>query len=513
MDLSLRDLMREVSATGATLHGAETTFVSGIQQDSRAVQAGDLFVARRGQASDGTRFVAAAVAAGAQALLAERGSVDPAAIPVPTILVDDVARALGFFASAIYRHPSFSLEIAGVTGTNGKTTTTHLVRSLLDGLAGRPSCATLGTVGVGLGTYAAAPSHTTPEGDALARTFDDLRVRGADAVAMEVSSIAIELGRVNGVRFRVASFGNLTQDHLDFHGTMEAYGAAKAKLFTELGPGAAVVNTSDSFGATLFAGLHVPKLAVSPDGEIPGVRPPDLFVRAAKRVGIHTEVVLATPDGDLRSVVPFVGRHNLENLVVALGIVRLFDHDLRLTEALLPTLIGAPGRLEPVSQIGEVPVFVDYAHTPDALVRVLEALRPAVAPGGRLICIFGCGGDRDATKRGPMGLAVGRGADVALVTNDNPRTEEPEAIARPILAALETLGVPTISRADLKNTRRGTLALLDRAAAIEAAIEAAQRGDVVLIAGKGHEDYQILGTTKHPFDDRIVARRALDALR
>jgi UDP-N-acetylmuramoyl-L-alanyl-D-glutamate--2,6-diaminopimelate ligase len=176
-------------------------------------------------------------------------------------------------------------------------------------------------------------------------------------------------------------------------------------------------------------------------------------------------------------------------------------------------LIGAPGRLEPVSRIGEVPVFVDYAHTPDALVRVLEALRPAVAPGGRLICIFGCGGDRDATKRGPMGLAVGRGADVAVVTNDNPRTEEPEAIARPILAALETLGVPTISRADLKNARRGTLALLDRAVAIEAAIGAAQPGDVVLIAGKGHEDYQILGTTKHPFDDRIVARAALDALR
>jgi UDP-N-acetylmuramoyl-L-alanyl-D-glutamate--2,6-diaminopimelate ligase len=333
--------------------------------------------------------------------------------------------------------------------------------------------------------------HTTPEADEVARTMAAMRARGATHVAMEVSSHALELGRVRAVRFRVAAFTNLTQDHLDFHGSMSAYAAAKARLFTELGPAGAVVNVDDAFGRELVA------LAKSP------------VVRLSARVGADADVVplearvdargiaarVRTPAGEVSLVSRLVGTHNLENLLLALGVIHALELDVARAAHALSREPGAPGRLERCDGEGDdIVALVDYAHTPDALARALDAVRAVT--GGKVWCVFGCGGDRDPTKRGPMGEAVGRRADVAVVTNDNPRTEDPRAIADAVVAGVRMAG----KEAHLE---------LDRRKAIDFAVRSSGAGDVVLVAGKGHEDYQIVGTVKHAFDDRIETRRAL----
>jgi UDP-N-acetylmuramoyl-L-alanyl-D-glutamate--2,6-diaminopimelate ligase len=297
---------------------------------------------------------------------------------------------------------------------------------------------------------------------------------------------------VRAVRFRVAAFTNLTQDHLDFHGSMGAYAEAKARLFTELGPGAAVVNVDDAFGRSLVARVRAPMVRVSARvGGDADVVPVDVSTDVR---GIRT--TLRTPRGDLRIASRLVGGHNLENLVVAVGVAHALGLELPRAAEALSREAGAPGRLERCDEPGDdVTVLVDYAHTPDALARVLDAVRSA-AGVGRVWCVFGCGGDRDPTKRVPMGEAVARGADVAIVTNDNPRTEDARVIAEAVVAGV----------------RRGAkepLVELDRRKAIDLAVRSCDAGDLVLIAGKGHEDYQIVGTVKHPFDDRIEARRAL----
>jgi UDP-N-acetylmuramoyl-L-alanyl-D-glutamate--2,6-diaminopimelate ligase len=322
-----------------------------------------------------------------------------------------------------------------------------------------------------------------------------MRSRGATHVAMEVSSHALELGRVLAIRFRVAAFTNLSQDHLDFHGSMAAYAEAKARLFVELGPGISVINVDDAFGREL----------------VPRARSP--LVRVSARVGADAEVVplsatvdargvsarLRTPRGEVPVSSRLVGAHNLENIVLAMGVVHALDLDLVRAAEALALERGAPGRLERCDgPHDDVTVLVDYAHTPDALARALEAVRSATT--GRVFCVFGCGGDRDATKRGPMGLAAARGADIVIVTSDNPRTEDPEAIARAVVAGVRSGGKePTVQ--------------LDRRKAIDLAVRSATRGDLVLLAGKGHEDYQIVGTVKHALDDRIEAGLALEARR
>ncbi len=490
--LRLDSLLRELPE-GSEIVGDCRVSVRGVRHDSRCIERGELFVARKGGIMDGARFAAQAVERGAAAVMAARGALDPASVGVPVIFVDDAATALAYAAAAVYGQPSFSLDVVGVTGTNGKTTTTHLVRAAVDGALGRPSCGIIGTLGQTFGAWHAPAAHTTPEADEIARAMVAMRARGATHVAMEVSSHALELARVRAIRFRVAALTNLTQDHLDFHGSMGAYADAKARLFTELGPAAAVLNVDDAFGRELIGRIRAPLVRVSARAGTDA----DIVPREAQVDSRGVAATVMTPSGNVRIVSRLVGMHNLENLLVALGIAHALDFDLVSAAAALSADAGVPGRLERCdTERDDIVVLVDYAHTPDALKRSLDAVR--LVTRGRVWCVFGCGGDRDPTKRGPMGKVVGLGADVAVVTNDNPRTEEPRAIAEAVAAG--------VRQADLEPVIE-----LDRGKAIDVAVLSAAAGDLVLIAGKGHEDHQTMGTVSHTFDDRVEARRALEA--
>ncbi len=518
--MSLGDIAREIPGGAASIDGDGAVVCTGVHHDSRRVQPGDLFVVRRGETHDGSAFVGDAVARGAVALLAERGTAITSS-GVPVLRVDDVPTGLAYAAAAVYGHPAFSLDVIGITGTNGKTTTSHLVRAAIDGALGLPKCGVVGTIGHSYAGQTIAASHTTPEADELARVLAVMRKRGATHVAMEVSSIALVLGRVRAVRFRVAAFTNLTQDHLDFHGSMEAYAAAKMALFTTCEPGLAVVNVDDPFGVKVAAASKCKVLRVRTKV---GATDADIAPLSVDASASGMRIVAKVPGGDVEIKTRLVGLHNLENLLVAIGIASVLDLEVDRAAAALATEIGAPGRLERCDGPGDdVVALVDYAHTPDALARVLDAVREVSKPldeaGGtrvvtpRLICVFGCGGDRDPSKRVPMGQAVGARADVAIVTSDNPRTESPEAISEPVEEGVRSGGLTRIRAEEIATTRKGYVVELDRQRAITLAVESARPGDVVVIAGKGHEDYQIIGTTKRPFDDRLEARNALRARR
>lgn len=501
LSIPLADVAREVPGV-VSVDGDASVLVAGVQHDSRCVDRGDVFVVRKGEHHDAARFVGEAASRGAVALLAGRGaSLDARGLPV--LWVDDVAVGMAHAAAVVYGRPSFGLAVIGVTGTNGKTTTTHLVRAAIDGALGRPACGIIGTVGYRYGNLDLAPSHTTPESDELARVLLAMKQRGAEYVAMEVSSIALDLGRVAAVRFSCAAFTNLTQDHLDFHRTMESYATAKRKLFVDGSPASAVLNVDDAEGRALSRVARKKTTRTSArTGADADVAPIEAVLDAR---GIRAR--MRTPAGESWLVSPLVGAHNLENLAVALGVVVALDLDVPRACAALAVERGAPGRLERCDAEGDdVTVVVDYAHTPDALGRVLDALRAVAA--GRLICVFGCGGDRDAKKRGPMGTAVGARADVAIVTSDNPRSEDPSVIAEAAAAGVRNAGMMPIAASDMQ-TSRGFFVELDRGAAIRAAMLGARSGDVVLIAGKGHEATQVVGTEARPFDDRVVARAVL----
>jgi UDP-N-acetylmuramoyl-L-alanyl-D-glutamate--2,6-diaminopimelate ligase len=499
--VTLADLVRE-GIPGRVLHGDPRTEIGGVHHDSREVEPRDLFVALPGRDADGGRFAADAVARGAAAVLTER---ELPLLAVPQLVVADPRRWLALAAAAVYGHPTFALDVVGVTGTNGKTTVTSLVEQALAAMPGVVP-ASLGTVAMRGPGFSRPASHTTPEGDAIARFAQEVLRLGATHLVMEVSSHALALSRVEAVRFRVAAFTNLTRDHLDFHGTMEAYAAAKERLFFDLGPGASVLNVSDPHGASLAArllGRNLWRCAITPDADAE-IR----VLRWSMDVdGLRADV--ATPRGEVTLRSPLLGAHNLENLVVALGCGLALDLDAEAFAVALGRATGAPGRLERVADPRGVTVLVDYAHTPDALARALAAVRPVTR--GRLLCVFGCGGDRDRGKRSAMGEAAGRGADLAIVTSDNPRTEDPDAILTDITPGVAASGQAAIALAELATASRGHVRLVDRRAAIGAAIAAARPGDTVLIAGKGHEDYQIVGTTRHAFDDRVVAREAIAA--
>jgi UDP-N-acetylmuramoyl-L-alanyl-D-glutamate--2,6-diaminopimelate ligase len=494
--LRVEEVVREIPGATLVAAGAPELRIRGVHHDSRRVLPGDLFVARAGAHAQGAAFVADALGRGASAVLVERGSaVDTGA--AARIEASDVPAALAYASAAIYGHPSFALEVVGITGTNGKTTTAHLVRAVIDAAGGRAGI--VGTLGTHFDDIDRPSAHTSPEADELGRISAAMRARGASHLVMEASSIGIVARRVEAVRFRVAAFTNLTQDHLDYHGSMEAYAAAKARLFEDLAPGAAAINIDDPFGAELAARVAPPGLprtamlarfstVVGAKAEI---APEEL---SFSRAGIHLRV--KTPLGRVEIRSPLFGAHNASNLLCALAIAFLLDLDLEAAARALSTSIGVPGRLERCDSPTEddILVLVDYAHTPDALARVLESVSSLGV--GRVLCVFGCGGDRDPGKRPKMGRAVGLGADRAIVTNDNPRSEEPAAIAAAIVEGLA--GTPAKVSVEL-----------DRRKAIELAVLEAEPGDVVLIAGKGHEPYQIIGATTHAFDDRDEARRAL----
>ncbi len=462
--------------------------VTGITCDSRQCQPGMIFVGLPGTQVDGGDFWPQALAQGAVlALVTPRPDLPPPVLPVREIMP-----ACGELAAAFYGYPRHALQMAGVTGTNGKTTTTHLLEFLLQNILG--NTALLGTLYNRWPGYCQTASHTTPLAVDLQRDLAQAVQAGCQFAVMEVSSHALAQGRVAGCQYDVSIFTNLTQDHLDFHGTMADYFRAKALLFApNLLRGRAIVNADDPYGQRLIQALNqrdTPLWRYSAVGQ-----PADIGVRQVQYAaqGITAEVF--TPWGTAAFRIPLMGQFNLSNTLAAVAAALHFGVELAQMAEVLPQFPGVPGRMERVqiSPEQEITVVVDYAHTPDGLENCLRALRPFVA--GRLICVFGCGGDRDRSKRPLMGKIAADLADVVVVTSDNPRTEDPQQIIRDIVA-----GMPA-----------PPLTLPDRAAAIQQAIQMAQPGDGVMIAGKGHEDYQILGTTKIHFDDREQAYLALQS--
>jgi UDP-N-acetylmuramoyl-L-alanyl-D-glutamate--2,6-diaminopimelate ligase len=477
-----------------------------VVHDSRIVEEGDLFVAVRGLSSDGHRFVGKALERGARAIVVEDAS--GIGEGTPLAIVPDSRSALARLAARFYGEPTRSLSLAGVTGTNGKTTTTFLVEAISE-TAGHKT-GVIGTVGYRFAGHTRPAPHTTPDPVALQSLFADMRAEGVEVVAMEISSHAIEQRRVDGCDVRVAAFTNLTQDHLDYHGTMEAYFAAKKRLFAELLAASrspsptAVVNLDDPRGDELVHDCPARVLSYSTAREDADIVATDAFFSDE---GVVARV--RTPSGGFELRSPLVGGYNLQNLLCATGVAVALEVPIEKIALALARCRGAPGRLERIENHRGVHVFVDYAHTPDALERVLGAVRAQTR--GRLIAVFGCGGDRDRSKRPLMGAVAARIADVVVVTSDNPRTEDPSSIIAMIEPGALAENAAKLSDSDLRAARaRGYVIEPDRRAAITLAIGIARAGDSVIIAGKGHEDYQILGTTKIHFDDREVARAVLE---
>jgi UDP-N-acetylmuramoyl-L-alanyl-D-glutamate--2,6-diaminopimelate ligase len=480
-----------------TVLGSLPAGVTGVAYDSRKVAAGALFVAIPGFKQDGRKFAADALGRGAAVVVAEGADPLPGSAAA-RVLVPSSREALARLADAYHGHPSRRLSVIGITGTNGKTTTSLLVEALL-GAGGRPT-GVVGTIQYRVGDQAEAASQTTPEAlelQALLARMVEARVGG---VAMEVSSHALSLSRVDGIEFDVAVFTNLTQDHLDFHKTLEAYRDAKARLFGLLARSrkprrAAVVNVDDPAGAAMICATEAdPRVRILTFGlRAPALLRPRRW--ESGMAGITLEVV--TPGGEVAITSALVGEHNVMNLLGAVGVGLALEMEPAQIGRILSGVATVPGRFERVEAGQPFLVVVDYAHTPDALENVLATARKLLKPGARLGVVFGCGGDRDRGKRPIMGGIAARLADRAWVTSDNPRSERPEAI----LAEIET-GIPATAAG-----RHESVA--DRRRAIQGAVGWAREGDVVVIAGKGHETYQIVGSEMLPFDDREVARTAL----
>jgi UDP-N-acetylmuramoyl-L-alanyl-D-glutamate--2,6-diaminopimelate ligase len=467
--MTLRELMG---------NGAPEVDVSGLAYSSQSVTPGALFFCVPGFRADGHDFAPDAVARGAVALVCER----PLGLAVPELLVDDVRAAMGPVAARFHGDPTAELEVVGVTGTNGKTTTAFLLRHLFEA-AGR-QCGLLGTVKRVVGGVEQEVERTTPEAIDLQATFRAMLDGGDRACAMEVSSHALELGRVAGIRFACRIFTNLTQDHLDFHDTMEAYFAAKRRLFEETG--LSVVNLDDEYGRRLAAEVDCIGFAIDRDA--------DYRARDVEFDLMGSRFRCEMPDGVLELQSPLPGLFNVQNVLGAVAAARSLGVPAETIAAALPSFGRVPGRFEAVDEGQDFGVLVDYAHTPEALENVLLAAREVTR--GRLHVVFGAGGDRDRGKRPLMGAAARRLADRVLVTSDNPRSERPEAIVDEIM----------------EGAGPGAERHTDRRRAIALAIDTAQPGDVVVIAGKGHEQGQEFADgRKEPFDDVSEARKALRA--
>ncbi len=471
-----------------------------VVHDSRKVRAGSLFVAVRGFHSDGHQFIPQAVQKGALAVIAEDGYGVSMSPGTPVITVDDSRRALAILAATFYGHPSRRLMLVGITGTNGKTTTTYLIKSIIEA-AGRKA-GLIGTIDYRVGDKIYPAPNTTPESLDLQRLLAEMVGLGADSCVMEVSSHALALGRTIGCEFAAAGFTNLTQDHLDFHGSMESYFQAKQLLFAGLSPDSyAVINIDDAHAAEITAATRA-KVLTTGLSERADIRPLGRIGHGIQGLSFP----VAAPSGTISVESPLVGRHNVYNLLSAIGIGTALGFSPDVIARGIKAMRAVPGRMEKVDEGQPFGVVVDYAHTEDALIRLLEAVRE-ITPGN-VITVFGCGGDRDRTKRPKMGAAAVNGSDMIIVTSDNPRTEDPLSVINEIEKGMEATGVRVHVR-DLKSSAASVVkpycVISDRHEAIAAAIGAAGEGDVVVIAGKGHEDYQIIGGRKIHFDDREVA--------
>ncbi|MBD9482387.1 UDP-N-acetylmuramoyl-L-alanyl-D-glutamate--2,6-diaminopimelate ligase [Pseudomonas sp. PDM14] len=466
------------------------TLIRELTLDSRKVRPGDLFLAVPGTAQDGRAHIADAIARGATAVAYERTGADvPDGNGAELVAIKGLVAQLSAIAGRFYGEPSRALRLIGVTGTNGKTSVSQLLAQALDKLGER--CGIVGTLGTGFYESLQSGRHTTPDPVAVQATLADLKKAGARALAMEVSSHGLDQGRVAALDFDVAVFTNLSRDHLDYHGTMEAYGAAKARLFAWPDLRCRVINLDDAFGRQLAAQPHDSRL-ISYSLEDSSAY---LYCRetAFDDHGVRAHLVTPQGEGNLHS--SLLGRFNLSNLLAVVGALLGLNYALDEILRVLPELQGPVGRMQRFGG-GKLPlVVVDYAHTPDALEQVLKALRPHVA--GRLLCLFGCGGDRDSGKRPLMAEVAERLADAVLVTDDNPRTEDPQRIVADIRAGF--------TKPEQVEFVHG------RGQAIAKAIGEASAADVILLAGKGHEDYQEIDGVRHAFSDLDETARALQA--
>ncbi|MBX5475500.1 MAG: UDP-N-acetylmuramoyl-L-alanyl-D-glutamate--2,6-diaminopimelate ligase [Clostridia bacterium] len=480
--------------------GPEPERIAGIAYDSRRVEPGFCFIAVPGFRVDGHDFIPDAVARGARALVVQREDAVPEGMAA--VVVEDARAAMARLAARFYDHPSRELGLVGVTGTNGKTTTTYMSRAVLE-TAGPTGL--IGTVQSIVGRQAQPAERTTPEAPDLNRMLRAMRVAGDRFAVMEVSSEGLALHRADGLDFNVAVFTNLTQDHLNFHGTMEAYFEAKAKLFDMLaqvpegghggGPRGAVINVDDAYGRRLAERCRVPLVTYGVEREA------DIRAVDVEAGGDGLAFTLTFPGGTLPVRLRVGGRFNVYNALAAFGVGWVFGIEPERAVAALARVEGAPGRFEHVRAGQPFTVVVDYAHSPDGIENVLRAAREVTR--GRVIAVFGAGGDRDRTKRPLMGAAGARLADVVVLTSDNPRSEDPERILDDIAAGANEAAARSGAR---------VLREVDRRAAIRLAFEQAQPGDIVVIAGKGHETYQIFRDRTIHFDDREVALEELRAM-
>jgi UDP-N-acetylmuramoyl-L-alanyl-D-glutamate--2,6-diaminopimelate ligase len=476
--------------------------ITGVQYDSRKVKPGHLFLAMRGETTDGNRYIDTAIKQGAVAVITDSPA-EKARAGIAWAVVPHGRRALATISSNFYQNPAARLKIIGVTGTNGKTTTTFLLDSLLQNL-GAAAPVLIGTIEYHVAGETLPSPHTTPEALELNAMFAEatderLGAKGAHHAVMEVSSHALEQGRVWRIPFEVAIFTNLTRDHLDFHGDMQAYSAAKQMLFEGVGttpPRSAIINSDDDFGRKLIEfsrakGSSV--LTYGLDGRA------DLVADSVQLTPQATSFTLRTADGSYPVRSPLLGKVNVYNLLAAMGAAHVLGFSWPQVARAAEASRGVPGRFEKVSIGAEQPftVVVDYAHTDDALRNLTAAARDFVHGAGRVITLFGCGGDRDRAKRPLMGQSAGEGSDFVVLTSDNPRSEDPLAIIQDAMMGLKQTGTHHAVEAD-------------RRRAIAIAIEAAQRGDIVLIAGKGHEKTQTTREGVFPFDDVEEARKALE---
>jgi UDP-N-acetylmuramoyl-L-alanyl-D-glutamate--2,6-diaminopimelate ligase len=491
--------------------------IRGIRYDSRLVCPGDLFVALHGANSNGHDYLDRAISLGAAALVVEDMPDARKPFDLPIVRVKDSRRALAPIAARFFGNPASELSLVGVTGTNGKTSTTYLVESILTQANWRTGL--IGTVEIRYAGEREAAVNTTPESLDLQRTLRAMCTAQVDAALLEVSSHGLELGRVDGCAFRVAAFTNLSQDHLDFHGSMDAYLASKARLFRDhLAPGAtAVINIDDPAAEKLIDFAREAGAAILRVGRGSDARADLRLVRSEIALD-GTRAELEDDEGRVELALPLIGDFNLENLLVATGIAKALGISSSDITAGVAACRQVPGRMERIQGPGEHEplVLVDYAHTPDAVDKLLGAVRPLCR--GRLITVFGCGGDRDRAKRPLMAEAVAQHSDLAIATSDNPRTEDPQAILADVESGLGTLErveagslffPAETDRREGGNERGRYCVMVDRREAIALALGEAGATDTVVLAGKGHEDYQIIGSEKFPFDDRDEARRAL----
>jgi UDP-N-acetylmuramoyl-L-alanyl-D-glutamate--2,6-diaminopimelate ligase len=489
--MQLRELLAEIPTLGT--QGSLEREIAGLSYDSRRVTPGMVFVALPGLNADGHEFIMNAIERGAAAVICEQnGFVSPR---TTKIKVADAREALAKAAASFYQHPSSKLKVVGVTGTNGKTTVAFMIKEILQAASIRAGL--IGTIRYEIGDRILTARRTTPESLELHEMMAQMVRAECRACVMEVSSHALEQKRVNGIEFDVAIFTNLTQDHLDYHGTMEAYFQAKQKLFTGLHqsakPGAAIINIDDAYGERLAHEVHPEIMLTYGLDEAAKIRASQIQLGRDS-----TRMLVETPAQSFPCCIPLIGRHNIYNALAAIGAGLALNVDVAAIQTGLSGMPKVPGRLESIAMGQPFGVLIDYAHTDDALRNVLTTVREITS--GRLILVFGCGGNRDVGKRPRMGAIAARLADLTIITSDNPRKEIAATIALQIEEGYRSI------RAD------GSRIEEDRSRAIDDAVRAAKPGDTVLIAGKGHETYQEFENTVVPFDDRVRARESLEAL-